>query len=38
MNAERNNAKASLIEKTGADLRKMMPWIAKNKIVDTDKN
>jgi ketol-acid reductoisomerase len=38
MNAERNNAKASLIEKTGSTLRKMMPWISKNKIVDHNKN
>jgi ketol-acid reductoisomerase len=38
MNAERNNLKDSLIEKTGEDLRNMMPWIAKNKIVDQDKN
>ncbi len=38
MNAERANAKASLIEKTGADLREMMPWIKANKIVDMDKN
>jgi ketol-acid reductoisomerase len=38
MNAERNNAKASLIEQTGNNLREMMPWIAKNKIIDQDKN
>ncbi|NQY23110.1 MAG: ketol-acid reductoisomerase [Campylobacteraceae bacterium] len=38
MNAERANAKASLIERTGADLREMMPWIKANKIVDMDKN
>jgi ketol-acid reductoisomerase len=38
MNAERNNSKASLIEKTGRDLRAMMPWISANKIVDQDKN
>jgi len=38
MNAERANARASLIERTGRDLRKMMPWIASNKIVDQDKN
>lgn len=38
MNAERNNSKASLIEQTGRDLRKMMPWISANKIVDQDKN
>ncbi len=38
MNAERANAKASLIEQTGNNLREMMPWIANNKIVDQDKN
>ncbi|CAA6812544.1 MAG: Ketol-acid reductoisomerase (EC [uncultured Campylobacterales bacterium] len=38
MNAERANAKASLIEKTGNKLREMMPWIKANKIVDQDKN
>ncbi len=38
MNAERTNAKASLIERTGVKLRTMMPWIGKNKIVDTSKN
>ncbi len=38
MNAERNNAKNSLIEKTGEKLRKMMPWISANKIVDKEKN
>ena len=38
MNAERANARASKIEKTGVKLRKMMPWIASNKIVDQDKN
>ena len=38
MNAERNNMKNSLIEKTGAKLRGMMPWISANKIVDQDKN
>jgi ketol-acid reductoisomerase len=38
MNAERNNQRETLIEKTGVELRKMMPWIAKNKIVDQDKN
>jgi len=38
MNAERNNQKETLIEKTGVELREMMPWIAKNKIVDTTKN
>ena len=38
MNAERNNAKNSLIEKTGDSLRTMMPWINKNKIVNKDEN
>ena len=38
MNAERSNAKASLIEKTGNNLREMMPWISSSKIVDLDKN
>ena len=38
MNAERANAKASLIEQTGNGLREMMPWISANKIVNTDKN
>jgi len=38
MNAERANAKASLIEQTGVKLRSMMPWISANKIVDTTKN
>jgi ketol-acid reductoisomerase len=38
MNAERANAKASLIEKTGNDLREMMPWITANQIIDQDKN
>ncbi len=38
MNAERANAKASLIEKTGVNLREMMPWISANKIVNQDEN
>ena len=38
MNAERNNQRETLIEKTGVELREMMPWIAANKIVDQDKN
>jgi ketol-acid reductoisomerase len=38
MNAERTNARTSLIEKTGVNLRTMMPWIASNKIVNQDKN
>ncbi len=35
--ARRNNAEHG-IEVVGAELRKMMPWIAANKIVDQDKN
>ncbi len=38
MNAERANAKASLIERTGVKLRTMMPWISKNKIVNQSTN
>ena len=38
MNAERANARASLIEQTGVKLREMMPWISSNKIVNKDKN
>lgn len=38
MNAERRNLADSGIEKTGARLREMMPWIKANKIVDQDKN
>jgi ketol-acid reductoisomerase len=38
MTAERNNMKNSLIEKTGKKLRKLMPWLSQNKIVDPDKN
>jgi ketol-acid reductoisomerase len=38
MNAERTNAKASLIEQTGVNLRKMMPWISAGKIVNMDTN
>jgi len=38
MNAERANARASLIEQTGVKLRSMMPWISANKIIDTTKN
>ncbi|MEA3353521.1 MAG: ketol-acid reductoisomerase [Campylobacterota bacterium] len=38
MNAERNNQKETLIEKTGVSLREMMPWIAANKIVDQETN
>ena len=38
MNAERALTENSLIEQTGKKLRKMMPWITKNKIVDPEKN
>ncbi|NLY03363.1 MAG: ketol-acid reductoisomerase [Campylobacter sp.] len=38
MSAERANMRASLIEKTGKELREMMPWISQNKIIDKDKN
>ena len=38
MNAQRLNMKKSLIEKTGKELRDMMPWISQNKIIDKDKN
>ncbi|NPA11900.1 MAG: ketol-acid reductoisomerase [Epsilonproteobacteria bacterium] len=38
MNAERALTENSLLEQTGKKLRKMMPWITKNKIVDPDKN
>ncbi len=38
MNAERKNAEASLLNKTGEKLRAMMPWISKGKLVNKDKN
>ena len=38
MNAERRNCANHDIEKTGARLRSMMPWIGTNKIVNKDKN
>ena len=38
MNAERAITANSLISTTGDKLRAMMPWIAKGKIVDKDKN
>ncbi len=38
MNAERELTENSLIEQTGKKLRAMMPWIGKNKLVDTSKN
>ena len=36
--AMRKRAKMHGIEKVGKELRAMMPWIKKNKLVDTDKN
>ena len=38
LKAARKAAEAHPIEKTGAQLRAMMPWIGKNKLVDQDKN
>lgn len=38
MTARRRNNAAHQIEETGANLRKMMPWITENKIVDQSKN
>ncbi len=38
MTAMRRLNAAHPIEQTGAKLRAMMPWIAANKLVDTDKN
>ena len=38
MNAERQLTEDSLIEQTGKKLRKMMPWITKNKIVNPEEN
>ena len=38
MNAERNITANSLLSKTGENLRAMMPWIAKGKLVNKDKN
>jgi ketol-acid reductoisomerase len=38
MNAERQLTEDSLLEQTGKELRKMMPWITKNKIVNPDEN
>ena len=38
MNAERNITANSLLSKTGDKLRAMMPWIAKGKLVNKDKN
>ncbi|MBQ3674530.1 MAG: ketol-acid reductoisomerase, partial [Campylobacter sp.] len=38
MNAERGITANSLLSKTGEKLRAMMPWIAKGKLVNKDKN
>ncbi|EHU1053868.1 ketol-acid reductoisomerase [Campylobacter lari] len=38
MHAERKLMNDSLIEKTGCELRAMMPWISAKKLVDKDKN
>ncbi len=38
MKAERRISKEHLLEKVGSKLRSMMPWISKNKLVDTEKN
>jgi ketol-acid reductoisomerase len=38
MTAYRRNNAAHSIEKVGAELRAMMPWITKNALVDKDKN
>jgi ketol-acid reductoisomerase len=38
LKAARKQAAAHQIEEVGAELRAMMPWIAKNKLVDKAKN
>jgi len=38
LKAARKRAEAHPIEKTGAELRAMMPWISANKLVDKSKN
>lgn len=38
MTARRRNNAAHPIEKVGAELRAMMPWISANKLVDQEKN
>ena len=38
LKASRKRAAAHPIEKVGAELRAMMPWIGKNALVDKDKN
>jgi len=38
LKAARKRAEAHPIEKTGSELRAMMPWISANKLVDKEKN
>jgi ketol-acid reductoisomerase len=38
MTARRRNMSEHSIEVVGAQLRAMMPWIAKNKLVDQTRN
>lgn len=38
INASRKEVAGLGVEKTGEELRKMMPWIGKNKMVDKNKN
>jgi ketol-acid reductoisomerase len=38
MTARRRNTADHSIEKVGGQLRAMMPWIAKNKLVDQTRN
>ena len=38
MTARRRQNAAHPVEQIGAQLRGMMPWITKNKLVDQDKN
>jgi ketol-acid reductoisomerase len=38
MTARRRNTSEHQIEVVGAKLRAMMPWIAKNKLVDQTRN
>ena len=38
MHAMRQNTNESLIEKTGQNIRKIMPWISAKKLIDKDKN
>jgi ketol-acid reductoisomerase len=38
MTARRRNTADHSIEQVGAQLRAMMPWIAKNKLVDQTRN